>query len=170
MNTVKPARHVRSRGLTLLELAIAIAMLAILASLAVPTMAGRLDRQRLGTAAEALAADLNEARFEAARQGRTIHVRVLPGDNWCWAVATEPGCPCGQQQACELKRATVIEHPGLASVSGPSLQLSPQGQATQGGALTLRSARGASLRVELQLLGRARICADQAPVARYPAC
>jgi type IV fimbrial biogenesis protein FimT len=160
----------QQRGLTLLELVIAIALVAVLASLAIPSMGARLDRQRAVAAAETLAADFNEARFEAARQGRPVHLLVQPGSAWCWSVAAHPGCPCGQAQACELRAATPLQQAGIASVEGASLRISPQGTLDQAGAVTLQSRRGLRLRVELQQLGRARICSVGGSVPGYTAC
>ena len=159
-----------SQGLTLLELMIAIALLAVLGTLAVPTLSARLDQQRLYGAAEALMADVNEARFEAARQGRAMHVLMQPGSAWCWAVASDASCPCGQAQACELRRALPPDHAGVLLLQAQSMRLSATGLAEGAGNATLESRRGARLRVEVQALGRARICTLIGPTARYPAC
>lgn len=158
------------RGLTLLELVIAIALVAVLASLAVPSMGARLDRQRVVSAAETLAADLNEARFEAARQGRTVHLLVQGGGEWCWSVATEAACPCGQAQACELRASTPLRQAGIASLEGSSLRITPQGRPEVPGAITLQSQRGLRLRVAVQALGRAHVCSAGPPVPGYPSC
>ena len=72
-------------GLTLLELAIAIAVMAILGSLALPPFAARLSRERLSRAAETLSADISEARFQAARKGHALHLRSQAGGDWCWS-------------------------------------------------------------------------------------
>ena len=100
-------KHHRAGGVTLIELVMALAVLAVLGALALPTLSARLQQQRLGTAAEMMVADINEARFEAARQGRTIHIVMQPGAGWCWSVATTATCPCGQSQACELRSSRV---------------------------------------------------------------
>lgn len=158
------------RGLTMLELCIAIAILAVLSAVAVPTLSARLDQQRLYTAAEALLADINEARFEAARQHRGLHVVMDTGDNWCWAVATQAACPCGQAQACELRHALARDHAGVRLLQGLNLRLTATGQTDSPGSATLESRRGSRLRVDVQALGRARVCTLVGPTARYPLC
>lgn len=163
-------KHHLARGLTLLELMIAVALLAVLGTLAVPALSARLDQQRLYSAAEALMADVNEARFEAARQGRAMHVVMQPGESWCWAVATASSCPCGQAQACELRRALPQDHGGVRLLQAQSVHLGATGLAEGAGTATLESRRGARLRVDVQALGRARICTLIGPTARYPAC
>ncbi|MFO1286584.1 MAG: prepilin-type N-terminal cleavage/methylation domain-containing protein [Rubrivivax sp.] len=91
------------RGLTLLELAVVLAVLAVLGALALPSMAARLRGERLQTAAEMLAADIADARHEAARRGQALHIEGRAADSggpaWCWSVATAPGCPCGNDGA-----------------------------------------------------------------------
>ena len=86
----------RRRGLTLLELSIVMAVLAILGALAVPSMAERLAGERLLSAASMYAADIADARHEAARRGQPLHVQASAGPAWCWAVATHAPCACGE--------------------------------------------------------------------------
>ena len=165
-------RLIRSlqRGLTLLEISIALALLAVLGTLAVPSLGARLDQQRLYSAAEAMVADVNEARFEAARQGRALHLVMQAGDNWCWAVATQENCPCGQALACELRSAQQRDHAGVRLVAGQTLHLGANGRADTSSSATLESRRGSRLRVDVQLLGRPRVCTLSGSAARYPAC
>ncbi len=158
------------RGLTLLEISIALALLAVLGAIAVPSLGARLDQQRLYTTAEVLVADVNEARFEAARQGRALHIVMHTGDSWCWAVATQENCPCGQAQACELRAAQQRDHGGVRLLAGQTLHLGATGQADAFGSATLESRRGNRLRVDVPLLGRPRVCTLSGAATRYPAC
>jgi prepilin-type N-terminal cleavage/methylation domain-containing protein len=165
----------RSRGLTLIEIVVALAVLALLSAIALPGYGARLDRERLHGAAEALAADLNEARFEAARQGRTLHVGAVDGPAWCWSVATTPDCPCGSGQACQLRSARQIDHPGVALRTAGHVELTADGRASMAGSgFELASTRGLRLRVSVGAMGRAHVCTlgSDAPSAtqRHPPC
>jgi type IV fimbrial biogenesis protein FimT len=161
------------RGMTLIELAIALAVMAVLATLAVPGLGARLDRQRLQGAAEGLAADLAEARFEAARRGSTLFVEsadAADGAAWCWAVTTNAGCSCSQTQACQVHATRASDFPGVRMASGISARLDPSGTAPAAQAATLEGSRGDRLRVELSTLGRTRICAEKGNWPRLPTC
>jgi type IV fimbrial biogenesis protein FimT len=160
----------KSRGLTLIELMIALAMLAVVASLAVPSFGAAADRTRLKAAAETLAADFADARLEAAQRGRPLHVAFSAGPGWCWAVAATPGCGCDQAQRCQLKVERAADHGQIELVDARDARLDPSGPAAAGASALFRSAHGESLRVDLAPLGRAVICAPAAPVPGYPAC
>ncbi|MBX3603053.1 MAG: pilus assembly protein FimT [Rubrivivax sp.] len=165
----------RALGLTLIELCMTLAVLAVLGALALPSFATRLDRQRLYTAAETLAADLADARFEAARRGQALHlVPQGSADAWCWAVATAPGCACGQPQACALKTVSATEHPGVRLLEARSVALAAEGLPVEVGvAALLESRRGERLQVAISPAGRTRICAPggaRDASARYPRC
>lgn len=163
----------RARGVTLLEVLMALAVAAILATLALPSMGAIAQRQRLAAAAEALAADLAEARLEAARSGQMLHVQSQRSDtdHWCWAVATQLGCGCDGLVAplatCRLKAVQAADYPGIRLLQPVQARLDPQGLAqstvpgmVQAGvqAVELQSPQGERLRVELGALGRSRVC------------
>jgi len=158
------------RGVTLLELIVGLAILAVLGTLALPSMHGRMARERLNGAAEALAADLADARFEAARRGAPLHIDLALGDDWCWSVAAAPGCACGVAQSCQLKAVRALDHPGVRLVSGRSAMLDAQGFADGPLGATFDSAMNESLRVDMRALGRARVCSLHGPSKRYAPC
>lgn len=158
------------RGVTLLELIVSLAILAVLGSLALPSMHGRLARERLANAAEALAADLADARFEAARRGAPLHVDLTLGADWCWSVAATAGCACGAPQSCQLKAVRAQDHPGVRLASGRGAVLDAQGFADGPLGATFDSVMNESLRVDLLALGRARVCSLHGPSKRYAPC
>lgn len=179
----RPARARRAacvRGLTLLELALAMAVLAILGALAVPSMAARLRAERLQTAAELFAADIADARHEAARRGQALHVEGrAPASTaagaqpqWCWSVAVSAGCPCGDAAAaaaCRLKVVPAEEHPGVSLVQTQPVVMLPDGQATPTLAAVF-AAGDRRLHVQISRFGRARVCDPAGDSRRVPRC
>lgn len=162
----------QARGLTLIELMIAIAILAVLVSLAVPSFSTYLQRQRLKTTAQILSVDLAEARFEAARRGQTLHLVYQAGAEWCYAIATTPGCDCHVAQACRLKGARAADARGVLLTEATNATFDPTG-ATVGppsSAMLQTAGSGDRLRVDLSPLGRARICGPDGALGQVPGC
>lgn len=192
MNTTAPPRLARprdshaarppraARGLTFLELVIVLAVLAILGALAVPSMAARLRGERLQTAAEMFAADIADARHEAARRGQALHIEgraeaSAPARSaepaWCWSVATTAGCSCADAAAetCRLKIVPATEHPGVSLVQAQGVHLQPDGQATPSVAAVF-AAGDRRLQVQVSRFGRARVCDPAGTSKRVPRC
>lgn len=157
-------------GFTLLELAIVLAVLAVLGALAVPTLGARVERQRLAAAAQSLAADLANARFEAAQRGQALHVQPASGPAWCWSVSATTPCDCAQPQPCQLHRAHAAAHAGVRLVQASSARLEPSGTSLATQVATFESRRGEQLRVLLLPMGRARICTSAGTMTEYAPC
>ncbi len=175
---VSAGRPRRGRGLTLLELAVVMAVLAVLGALAVPAMAGRLASERLLSTAQMFAADIAEARHEAARRGQALHIQASAGPAWCWAVATQSPCACGDSQAqaqaqtlalCRLKTVAAREYPGVNLLQSESVRLEPDGQASPVLAAVFVAGER-RLQVEVSRFGRARICDPLGTSTRVPHC
>jgi type IV fimbrial biogenesis protein FimT len=87
-----------SRGFTLIELMIAVSLLAIVAALAAPAMGDFLVRQRVASQAGDLALAMALARSEAIKDSASVAVlpRTLSpsgwGDGWCVAPADVASC------------------------------------------------------------------------------
>lgn len=161
----------QERGLTLIELVIAVAVLAVLATLALPSFGSLLERHRLVAAAETLVLDLGEARLQAARSAQALHVVFQPGARWCWAVARAPGCDCrATAPSCALKTVHADDLPGveLAAADDARFDAAALPSGRSDAVLRTRGA-GEELRVQLSPLGRARICSTTG-LRGYPAC
>jgi type IV fimbrial biogenesis protein FimT len=161
-----------ARGLTLLELMIALAMVAVLMGVAVPSLSAMLARHRLRSAAEHLAMDLGETRHEAVRLGRPLHVSFQTGNRWCYAVSTSPQADCRAGDAAVLKLVTHQDHPGVsllqaATQSFDAMQgLSP----IAAGPILLAAPTGEQLRVQVSRLGRPAVCAPELPMPAVRPC
>jgi type IV fimbrial biogenesis protein FimT len=164
--TARPAH-----GLTLLELMLALGIVAVLMSLALPSFGSIMTRNRLKAAAEHLALDLAELRLEATQRGVPLHLNYAIGSDWCYALATASGCDCRRALSCQMKTVRAKDHPGVQLVEGQDVLFEPQpGAGVGSGSAVLRAADGAQLRVGLSRLGRPKVCAPGMPVAGYPAC
>ena len=157
-------------GFTLLEAVIALAILAVVATLALPSFGTAAERARLKAAAETLSADLSEARFEAARRAQPLHVELSPGAGWCWVVATRAGCPCEGDATCRLKASRARDYAGIELLESQSTRLDPNGAAAQPASALFQSPHGEQLRVDLLALGRSRVCAPTGRMPGYPGC
>jgi type IV fimbrial biogenesis protein FimT len=167
--TAAPApRH--ARGLTLIEMMVALAVTAILASLALPSFASLLQRHRLAAVAEGLAADLTEARWQAAQSGQTWHLHFEAGTDWCYAVSRQPGCDCRQGDACAVKTVRASDFPGVALAQALDARFDAAAVAAQSGEVVWRNRAGDDeLRVRVSPLGRASVCSSTGRRG-YPGC
>lgn len=160
------------RGLTLMELVIALAVIAILATSAAPSLAAMVARHRVKAAADTLAAHLAEARFEAVRRGLPVHLSFRgQGDTWCYALATAPNLDCQVTQASALRVVHSRSHPGVALADSRNTGFDPRGGVllNPGGA-QFASVRGDLLQVRLTPLGRASVCAPERAVGSVSPC
>jgi type IV fimbrial biogenesis protein FimT len=85
----QPMRHSTRRGLTLIELMVAVAVLAILAMIAAPSFNNQLASSRVESAASELKAALDFARSEAIKQSSTVSVCPSTNGNTCVASSTD---------------------------------------------------------------------------------
>jgi type IV fimbrial biogenesis protein FimT len=162
-----PNDRQKSAGFTLVEMCAVMAIMAILALMAVPSMAARLDHRRIKTAAETLAGDITEARFEASRRGQSVYVQA--GSNTAngqsgWAINIAPDCAFGTQQNCQIHGVTLTgpnsQHPGIQLQGQMALRLDPSGAVQNASGVGITGRTGDQLRVEVSPLGRPRICAS----------
>jgi prepilin-type N-terminal cleavage/methylation domain-containing protein len=109
------------RGFTLVELAVAVVVFAILATLALPAFATYFEKARLRAAADAVVALVADARASAVKQARAVSVRsVGEGASWCVGAREAPlpeaGLPMGAALACDCSGVGDTGHAGDACV------------------------------------------------------
>lgn len=105
------------RGVTLLELLVGVAILAILAAIAAPSMHDWLIRQRVKAAANELITDIQLARTESVTRNKVIRISFdTSSDVTCYTIHTgdndrRPKCDCTAAvgTACNGKGMTEIK-------------------------------------------------------------
>lgn len=169
-----------TRGLTLMELIVTVAILAILVALAVPSFNAFLAKGRLSGAAEALAQDLQLARSEALRRNDDVRLSFSPGAAWCYgSVAGTTACDC-TQGSCTLRRVDNSDYAGVTITSvtfgGNTATFTARQGLGNAGAVEFNHPNAGTLRVSLGTTGQSdpagqvRICSTSGGLAHHPAC
>jgi type IV fimbrial biogenesis protein FimT len=171
----------RSRGFSLIEAAVVVAVAAVVAATAVPSLVDFIDGRRLDATANALAADLQFVRTEAVARNLAIRLSVkdAPGGT-CWVIHTGAAAQCrcddAPPAACsggalEIK-TVVLSASDRVSVQGnvASIAFDPMhGTSTPTGTLRLVDARGRAVHHVVNVMGRVRSCTPSG-VAGWRAC
>jgi type IV fimbrial biogenesis protein FimT len=156
----------RQHGLTLLELAIVVAITAIVAAAAVPSFSALIDARRLDGAATRLAADIQLARSEAIARNRPLRLSIFSGAGTsCWIVhsgaaadcrcSDDAGAVCGD--SAHAIKSVVLANNERVSIAGnvASIVFDPlHGTSTPTGTLRLVGARGSAVHHVVNVVGR----------------
>lgn len=178
-----------TRGVTLIEACIALAVTAIVASSAAPSMLDLIDARRLDGAATQLAADIQFARTEAVarNQGMRLSLHAIGGGGGggsggtCYVIHTGSAsqCACGASGPAHCSGGAVpIRTVTLAAADRVALQANVgsvlfdplHGTSTPTGTLRLIGANARAIHHVINIMGRVRSCSPHAAVPGYRAC
>jgi len=187
----------RSRGFTLLELMVTLAVAAILAAAAVPSFQAARQRAVIRGAGDQVLSFWNQARFEAAKRNSLIKVGIYSsGASYCIGAATTTdsadttACNClaatPSSNVCDVARfpaaqsewrgVTLSGTPTLGGSSGVAVidpRLTTLASSTAAGTVTLAAPPGNiayKLNLHVDQLGRAVLCestTDSRPMSDY---
>lgn len=162
-------------GVTLVELMVTIAVLAILLALAGPSFADFAERSALRGAADGLTAAIGAAKEESIKRDRLVRVDFMPmGDAVCvgaTAVATnvDAGCDCSTgtcavsqypESERDMRRVGLVGAPNFGGATG--FVFDPRtgmlDQLANAGSLTLSTSRGYEVTVRVNAMGRVSLC------------
>ena len=172
----------RQHGLTLLELAIVVAITAIVVAAAAPSFTALIDARRLDSAATRLVADIQLARSEAIARNQPLRLSLFTGTGaTCWIVHSggPADCRCGDDAGAvcgagaRTVKGVVLANKERVSVAGnvASIVFDPlHGTSTPTGTLRLVGARGSAVHHVVNVVGRVRSCSPDGVVPGYSPC
>ena len=122
-----------SKGFTLVELMVVIAVVAILAVVAMPSYQALMDNYRVRKAGEDVVSLISSARSGAVKLHREVNVSFTTGASWCVgansAATPAAGAPAGTAGTCDCSSTTACmldgelvtiapsKHPGVSMAS-----------------------------------------------------
>lgn len=170
------ALRAKSAGFTLPEIMIAVAILGILTTLAVPNFRQLLRNYEVRGAAEAIVSGLQRARGEAVSRNATVQFAL--GSGTSWSVSIVGGATIDSRSSSDSPNATMTAVASdlataatMLTFNNIGLIVDNTGNAPKLARVTV-TASGASetLRVEIGAGGSARVCDPSLPATNARAC
>ena len=169
-------------GLTLLELIVAISVMAIVTAYGVASFGGFLERQRLKAAGETIFSDLRFAQSEAIKRNKKVYVTFKKQtDSWCYGSNIGSPCDCYVESQCKIDDVnTVVSGDKFKSIMLQKARFAGNKDYTafdpikgfalasgvKNGTVWLQSKNGTQLAVIVNRMGRVRFCSPT--LIEYP--
>jgi prepilin-type N-terminal cleavage/methylation domain-containing protein len=170
----------KNKGFTLVELLIVVAVVAVIATLAVPSYRDSLQRHELISAVEGVYSYVQYARSESIANNEDIYIafKGTGATGWCLGISDLAACDCAASLA-----ACTINSEQARSVDGsnyPNVTLTtsfgahdsgfnaPRMTAMENGTITVTHSGVASAGVVISTIGRVRVCSDS--LDEYSGC
>lgn len=169
-------------GFTLIETCTVVAVVAVLAAAAVPSLRPLIDARRLEGAATELATDVQLARSEAVARNRPVRLSLQKtADGSCYLIHTGNAgdCSCATSgpavcsgAASAIKRVSALAADGVGFASNSaSVVFDPlHGTCTPAATLRVLGRPGREIDQVVNVMGRVRSCSPNAAVGGYRAC
>ena len=168
MLMTRPPR--RSRGVTLIEIMIALLIMSVLITMAAPSFAGWIRNQRIRTASEGLLNGLQMARAEALKTNTVVSFQI--GTDWTVTrpctleeVKGDASCATVEVQSGQWSRAEVVPDHSTFSFNGLGRLVSSAGaiqvygaDETDESACAAEGGDDRCLRIDVKAGGGIRLC------------
>lgn len=174
-----------SSGVTLLELLLVVAVLALLSLVAVPSIQALIDKNQLRHQIQNVRQFILAARTEALKSGLPVYIttRQVSDMSWCLGYSAQPDCYCDQADVTHNQACTtgLQGYKGLRTLSSTSsarihLQKSfnPIFSALHGGVRSpgrfTFSLAGYQAQIRVALSGRVSVCDEHNNIGGWNVC
>jgi type IV fimbrial biogenesis protein FimT len=170
------------KGLTLIELLVAIVVISILLAIGIPSMMKSLDKSRLVGAAENLMSQMRYMQAESIKSNKFMYLIVKtgsPNTSWCYGLSDESNtCDCTDNNpSCTVDGTTKIftntDYRGITithPTEGSDLDFSflPKRGTFTSDNVEFTSAYGMKLKIKSAGSGRVRFCSPDGSAPGYP--
>lgn len=171
------------RGVTLIEAGITTSLVAVAATLGVPSFTQMLDTRTLEGVSAELATDLQYVRMEAVARNQSVSLAVgaITGGGACYVIyqgsADECTCAGSGRAVCaapaqEIKTVVLPAAHGVSLRSGRApIRWHPlHGTVTPTGTVQVAASGGREVHHIVNIVGRARTCSPGGKVRGHPVC
>jgi len=163
-----------NKGVTLIELLIALSIVVIIAGYSITSFSSYMERQKLKAAGETIFADLRLAQSESIKRNQTVYVDFETYEGgWCYGVNVGSECSCNTKNSCQLDNVEKVK--SNERFNGITLESAKfagnkdytafdpvkgfaQADGVKNGTIWLQSDDGTQLAVIVNRLGRVRFC------------
>jgi type IV fimbrial biogenesis protein FimT len=180
----QPQKSIRTRqvGFTLVECMVSLAVIAVAAGTAVPSIQQASERRQLEGAAAQLATDIRQARSAAVALTAPVRLSFHQSSaGSCYLLhtgrASDCGCDADGQAACTNGGQVIrrVAFPAssrllIASNSASMLFDPHRGTVTPTASINLQLRQGPTIRQVVNIMGRVRSCTPSADMPAYAAC
>lgn len=180
-----PTRHALrrcGRGLTLVEAAVCVAVVAVLAGLALPNFEQARERRHLEGVAAQLETDIQWSRSLAVARNQVVRMSFsAPAGATCYVVHTGAAgdCLCADDGSASCRTGVEsmrvvrlgTETPVALQSNSGSMAFDPvKGTVTPTATVRVRGRSGAAIHQVVNVMGRVRSCSPDGVVAGYRPC
>lgn len=170
------------QGISLIEAAIVVAVLAITLGTALPSLAAFIEHLRLGGVAATLATDLQSARTEAVARNTKVRITFhesAAGSCYILHTGAAEDCRCvgGEPAVCEagseaIKTVWLAAEGGIAVRAKARSMLSDplHGTSTPANTVRVLDRHGHAIHHVVNMMGRLSSCSPDGAVRGYGAC